>query len=158
ILEREGDFAGASVAVVRSYLKNGMVGRARTFAQVLQLEDGHTAAVGNICMAVAATHSQLVDDAWRFFAGADLADVLRFAPAEYFRVAFALDPEVAVKVLDAALRDEYVAGADADGWLDIARTSFVSGAIEQSLDALGRAERGRAEVADRERRHDLGRQ
>ena len=139
VLDLEGDVAFAAAATVREHMRGALLRRARTFAQILQQEDGRLGDIGDICMAIVAGGSQLLDTSWRLFTGADLDEVLRVAAAEYFRVGFAVSPDVAGKTLEAVARGELTARADATGWLEIACAAFAARAEEQSQYALGRA-------------------
>jgi lipopolysaccharide biosynthesis glycosyltransferase len=138
-LELEGDLALAATASVRAHLVNRQQRRARTLGQILQRESGRVREIGDVCVAMVAVGQNLFDNAWRLFSGVELADVVRWAPAEYFRVAFRVDPEAAGKALDAVLRGELAVETNSFGWFDIASASFAAGAEEQSAAALERA-------------------
>ncbi len=147
-IERDGDLALAAVTVVREYLEVGTPRRARTFAQVLQQEQGHVHEVGDICMGVFAANSERAETVWNLLGGAALGEVLRLAPVEYFRAGFLLEPEATIKALDAVARGELSADTDAEGWLEIGCKSFAVGAEELSRYALGRARAGLADLGD----------
>jgi len=148
-LELEGDVAFAATTAVREHLRAGLLRRARTFAQVLQQEEGRLGDIGDLCMAMVTGGNQLLEASWRLFTGARLEEVMRVAAGEYFRVGFSVDPDTARKTLDAVLRGELVARADAAGWLDIACTSFAVGAEDLSRYALGRARSQFDELTER---------
>jgi lipopolysaccharide biosynthesis glycosyltransferase len=139
-LEQEGDFALAATTTVRAYARATATRRARTFGQVLQLQGGDIGRVGELCMAMIAARSRAFDTAWAMFTALDLADVLRLAPAEYFRAGFAIAPETAAATLARVARGQLAAHADAADWYDIACTSFALRAEHPSRYALDRAE------------------
>jgi hypothetical protein len=88
-LEGSGDLGLAATAAVRAHLAVGAAGRARTFAQVLQHQDGTTRELGDVCMAMTAGPAGLSRTAWELFTGVEQRVALRLAPAEYLRTAFA---------------------------------------------------------------------
>jgi lipopolysaccharide biosynthesis glycosyltransferase len=144
VLEHEGDFASAAIAVMREYIECGASKRSRIFAQLLQREQGRVREAGDLCMAVLSLRNERVEAAWRLLQGVDLGDALRLAPVEYFASGFAVDPDTAGKALHAVVRGEHEVDTDAVGWFEIAGLSFATGSEDLSRFALGKARAGLA--------------
>lgn len=148
LIERDGDVSAAATSTVREYLRARRVRHARTFAQVLQNEPDQLGEIGTICMAMVMARSDMHRRAWELFRSVPIDHVLRLAPAEYLRLGFIIDPDVAQSAFDAVLSGELTANADALGWLDLACATFVTGTEKQSRYALARARAGFDELDD----------
>lgn len=148
VLAQSGNLGSAAAATTRAYLRRGNAAPARTFAQVLQQEPGAVGQVGDICIALTAVAGEMPNSAWALFDRAELAEILRLAPAEYVRTAFGQNPGRADEALQRLLVEDCPTDADAAAWLDIAATSFLAGRDELSREALGRALAGLDAVAD----------
>jgi lipopolysaccharide biosynthesis glycosyltransferase len=141
-LESSGELGLSATTSVRALLSVGAGARARTFAQVLQQQSGAVREIGDVCMAMTAVAAELWQTAWTLFTGVDPQLVLRWAPAEYLRTAFAHDAANAADALARLLAAGTVPAPVAEAWLDMARTSFVAG-----YDDLARASLDRAAAA-----------
>ena len=142
-------FDTAAIKAVRELNKIGALRRARSFAQVLQSRP-EFAAAGDIAMALVAFRDHVPGTSWELFARSDLAQVLRLAPAEYFRTGFVNAPDVAAETLAKVLSGELAVDASPQQWLEMAKWSFGSGHEDLSKRALDRAAAGAASVKDPE--------
>lgn len=136
------------VRAARRMIKTGSIDQARSLAYLLRSKPEH-AAVGDIVAGLVAAQDHLPSMTWELLAGGDRAQVLRLAPAEYFRAGFTVDPAVAGNALTEGLRDETI-NATAAQWFDIASTSFQAEFETESREALARG-RASAEAAGNDR-------
>ncbi|HEY8302842.1 MAG TPA: hypothetical protein VIG48_13170, partial [Jatrophihabitans sp.] len=135
-----GDLDQAVLATVRDLIAAPSLQRARSFAQVIQRRRG-LGDLGDIAMALVTIADPMPHTAWTLLQRNELDYVLQTVPAEYFRLGFEIDPEGTREVLRQVLHSRAAVRADAADWLDIARTSFVTGAEDLCAEALSRAER-----------------
>jgi lipopolysaccharide biosynthesis glycosyltransferase len=153
---QDGDVEKALVTLTRNLLRNKALQRARGFAQAMQSNPGMRP-VGDICQALVTMRDPMLGTSWALLARNDLALVLRLAPVEYFRLGLVFEPQRAQADLDRVLTGEPAAVTDAAGWLDIARTSFVTGAEALAVRALDRCEHALADDPRAEQvRRDAG--
>jgi lipopolysaccharide biosynthesis glycosyltransferase len=136
---RSGDFDQAVLSTVRELIAAPALPRARSFAQVLQRRHG-IGELGDMAMALVAIADPMRHTAWTLLLRNRFDYVLQTVPVEYFRLGFLVEPERTREVLREVLTSGAAVRADAAAWLDIARTSFVSGAEDLSAQALARAE------------------
>lgn len=130
----------ALVDTSRRMIRIGSVDRVRSLANVLRSRPGFTS-VGNVIAGLVAIEGRLPAMAWDQLVAADREQVLRVAPAEFFRSGFVSQPAAAGEALIEALRDDTVDATSAE-WFDIACTSFAASFETESREALSRARAG----------------
>ncbi|MEJ7636228.1 glycosyltransferase [Aeromicrobium sp.] len=139
-LARDEPLDRALVMASRPMIRTGAVDRVRSLAEVLRSRP-ELASVGNVIGGLVAVEGHLPGMAWEQLAAADREQVLRLAPAEFFRTGFTTEPSVAGEALAEALRDDTVDATSAE-WFDIACTSFAAAFEAESRAALSCARAG----------------
>lgn len=146
-LNLDGDADRAMVELARRFIARSEPTRARTPLQVFSRYDPMRPAA-EISLALVAYAEGLPDPAWALFTRNDLEKVLRWAPVEYFELAFATDPDTAAESLRRALTGAVAFTADASVWLHIANFGFAAGHADLAAEAVARADAAIAAVTD----------
>lgn len=136
------------VAAGRAVARKGSLDGVRSWANALRETAGLQTA-GEVVTALVALEDASPALAWELLSTIPRDEALRLAPAELFRAGFRVDPGAATQALREALQED-LADVTPTEWLDIAGTSFGSGAEVESRQALARARVG-AEAAGRKR-------
>jgi lipopolysaccharide biosynthesis glycosyltransferase len=137
-IARTGDLSLAAVAACRTMLRQGTLGQARTYAQVMQREPA-TAVAGDVSRALVAMYDLEPERAWQLLSANDPARVISMAAVETFRAGYRVAPAAARALLERLLNGDIDTALGGRAWREIAWLSFAAGDEDLAAAAIDRA-------------------